>query len=281
MSFSIKLDTNDKNETFFNIFKNIKPFTQNININIQKTHFYIQFLDINHICLGELFLDASWFSEYNCIEDITIGINSDVFTKILKCRRKNDIMEIIYNTQTNADVIGLHFYSNVDNTIHKNYEMPLLDLDNELLDIPKASQGQADIKMDSTMLSTIITELYSFGQDVTIKINEESIVMETQEDGEKCDIHIDIEKIDMFSIDEDTELSLSYSLKYIHMIMAFSKVSNKIYFTLGEHNPIMFQYTFDKENEKNEKSETDDSDNEIEIEDKNYMRLFLAPKCSD
>ncbi len=279
MSFSIKINDETKNETFFNVFKNIKAFTQSININIQKTHLYIQFLDVNHICLGELLLDEDWFSEYNCMEHVTIGINNELFTKILKCRRKNDIMEIIYNTEENPDIIGIHFYSNTDNTINKNYEMPLMDIDNDLLDIPKASQGQADIKMESSMLSSIISELYSFGQDVTIKINEENIVMETQEDGGKCNIHIDIEKIEMFSIDENTEISLSYSLKYIHMIMAFSKVSNKIYFTLGEESPMMFQYTFDDIEINDEKN--DESESEIEIEHKNYMRLFLAPKYND
>lgn len=290
MSFLLKIDCEEKSDIFSNIFKNIKNFTTDVNINIQTDKFYTQFLDTNHICLGELELESGWFSEYDCDEDITLGINSEILTKILKCRGKNDNIEVKYNTNENPDVLQISFFSEVNKTLTKNYELPLMEIDTELIDIPKASQGQADIKMDTTLLSSLISELSSFGQDVSIKVTEENIIMETKEDGGKCKINIDIEKIEMFSIDEDTELDLCYSLKYISMIMGFSKVAKKIYFTLGEETPMMFQYSFDEESSKDdgdtskEEQNNDDGDNddgEEEFQSKSYIRMFLAPKYND
>jgi proliferating cell nuclear antigen PCNA len=289
MSFIIQIQSEGKAEIFSNIFKNIKNFTSDINIQVQEDKLYTQFLDTNHICLGELELSSEWFTSYECSEDVTLGINSELLTKILKCRGKNDTIEIVYDTNTNPDVLQISFQSEVNTTFTKNYELPLMEFDMDLIEIPKASQGQADIKMDTSMLSSLISELSSFGQDVSVKVNEEAIIMETKEDGGKCNINIDIEKIEMFSIDEDTELDLCYSLKYICMIMGFSKVSKKIYFTLGEQTPMMFQYSLDDESKnKDDNNETNnetdlktESDTESETNTINYIRMFLAPKYND
>lgn len=304
MGFQLTINDEIKCNIFTNIFKNIKQFSADINLYFEEERFYTQFIDTGHISLVELNLKNTWFDEYECSETLEpMGINTEIIGKILRCRNKNDSIHISFNEE-NEDILNLSFIpKNSDNTsIKKQFEIPIMEIETDLLKIPEASTGQADIKMDSSLLSTLVSELEIFGNEIDININEDEIVLETKGDNGKYKINIDIEKIDEFSLDEDLKLNLSFSLKYIIMIMNFSKISRKVYFTLNEDNPIMFQYDLSKkgENTINNNENSDDinddnnsvsnvdknseynSENEEEINEElekdNYIRFFLAPK---
>lgn len=293
MKFAIQDET--KCEAFSNIFKNIKAFSNNVNIYLKEDYFYTQFLDTNHICLGELRLASEWFDEYETTEDMTLGIHMGVLSKVLKCRNKHDGIYLEYDEEDYPDIVKISFIPRENTMLSKHYEIPLMDIDTEVLDIPEASQGQADIKIDTTLFSTLIQELSVFGQDVSIHIDEEKIILETQEENGKYSINIDIDKIHLFSIDENTVLKLDYSLKYITMIMSFSKISKQVYMTMGEENPLMFQYHICDgdvpegdvtsgdvpEGDVSSGKDEDEDEDTLEIQTKNYIRFFLAPKIHD
>jgi F0F1-type ATP synthase delta subunit len=61
---NITITDNQKAEIFTSIFKDIKLFTNDINIMFEPERLYIQSMDNAHVMLFEIILPKSWFSKY-------------------------------------------------------------------------------------------------------------------------------------------------------------------------------------------------------------------------
>lgn len=279
----MKLNINDNNKIsiFSTIFKQLKNFTSDINIHFYNDKFYIQFLDNNHICLCETVLNKSWFDHYNVKNTETIGLNTDILQKIIKCKDDNDFIEFNYHNEDDRFHIT---FNNMDeqNSIQKSFDVPLVDLNSELLSIPNNNDSQTDIKMSSNIFFHLINELALFSDTLTLDINEEEIVMNSNGDSGKYSINVDIDKIEEFSIDEGAVINASFSIRYFTLISSLSKISQFVNLSIGEDCPMVIMFNLDE----NENINNNDSDTESETSNDdnndlptNYVRFFLAPKA--
>lgn len=279
----MKLNLVDANKSiiFSNILKQLKSFTNDVNINFYKDKFYIQFLDTNHICLCELVLMKEWFNNYVVKDETHLGINTNILQKIIKCKGENDAIEIEYNTD--ADRMNMSFNNYDDkNIITKAFEVPLVEMDIDMLNIPENTESQADIKIQSSLFFHLINELALFSNNLNMEVNENEIYMNADGDSGKYSINVDIEKIEEFSIDEGANIKTTYSIKYFTLISNFSKISKYVNLSIGENTPIIITFNLDNCGVNDNDSllngtviEDDDSEPE------NYIRFFLAPLHDD
>jgi proliferating cell nuclear antigen len=274
MKFNI---TDNKKSTIFStIIKQLKSFTGDTNIYFYKDKFYIQFLDSNHICLCEIVLSKQWFDFYNSKQDDIIGLNTEILQKVIKCKQDNDHIE--FNYHNNDDKLHISFHNmNEKNVIEKSFEVPLIDLNSELLNIPTDNESQTDIKISSNLFFHLINELALFSDTLTIDINENEINMISDGDSGKYNINVDIDKIEEFSIDEGALINASFSIKYFTMISSLSKISDFVNLSIGENKPMIIMFNIDDKD-----FNVSDSDSEISANDDepiNFVRFFLAPKA--
>lgn len=276
----IIIDNAIKAECFTTIFQHIRNFTEFINILFRPDGMYIQTMDNAHVSILELNIPKEWFSTYECDEDQTLGITVSILHKILATKDKSQIMNIIYDKETDSDKLQLHFTNSVSattvsetpakkskktafpdtKTYETHFEIPLVDLELEQMEIPQI-EYQAEFSLSSTNFSNIVNQLKMFGDTMEIHCSEEKIVLYSHcaESG-KMSVEINIDDLTEFSINEGEDLKLSFSLSYLHHICAFNKLTKEIDIKICDSYPLCASY---------------------HLGDEAKMKFYLAPKMED
>ena len=261
MNFQIK--NNARAEIFSNIFQHVKLFAEHINITFDKDKMYLQTMDNSRVSIFEVFLPCDWFDEYDIKteEPITLGIYSSILFKVLNTREKTQVLNFVFN-ENDSDKLFIHF-TNEDNKniFDKHFEIPLIDIEAEILSIP-AFESDADITIPSTTFAAIINQLQIFGDTIEFKCTEEKIELRSiSVESGKMIVDIDIDDLTSYSITEDNEMNLSFSLSKLHDICLYNKMSKEIEILLTDNYPMKITYNLGIEEAK--------------------MVFFLAPKIGD
>uniref|UniRef100_A0A6C0D3S6 Proliferating cell nuclear antigen PCNA N-terminal domain-containing protein n=1 Tax=viral metagenome TaxID=1070528 RepID=A0A6C0D3S6_9ZZZZ len=239
----IHISDQHKAEIFSGIFQYMKLFTDQINLIFEKERFYIQSMDASRISIFEVFLPAAWFDRYehgiprNC----TIGLNSTILYKILGTRDKGQDITIKFDSEM-EDKLYVDFTSNNKTLYNKEFEMSLIDIDCEMMSIPP-TESAAEFSIPSANFASIIGQLKLFGDSIDIVCNESAIQLTalSVESG-KMSVKIEIDELNEFSIDEGSELTMSYSLANLHNICAYSKIAKEMVVHLTENFPMKIIY---------------------------------------
>jgi proliferating cell nuclear antigen PCNA len=261
-----------KAKSFTLIFQHIKHFCDHINLFFRTDHMYIQGMDHSHISIFELFLPAAWFDAYSqpCTETV-IGLHVGLLHKILNTR--DDGQEIfIKHLQDNPDKLFLHFITSNDvkRTLYdKHFELPLMELENEMMNIPDADYP-AEFTLSATNYATIIGQLKQFGNDLNVTCNENEIRLSAKS-GESghMGVVLPIDDLNMFAINEGETIQVSYSLSHMSNICSFNKVADDITVCISRDYPLKATYLLEPM--------ADDED----VKTKARLVIYLAPRIDE
>jgi len=258
MNISIK--NQQKAEAFSTVFQHLKLFTENVNVTFEKSRMYLQSMDSSRVSVFELEIMADWFDKYEhtSTTNLCLGLNSVLLFKILNSRDKTQEIDITYTND--RDTLYLNFTSAEKSVFDKHFEMPLINIDEDFMQIPPM-ESQAELSINSTCFANIINQLKQFGDSIDIECSEEKITLSsnTQETG-KMSVEIEIDDITAFSIIEDTTLRISFSINYLHHVCMYNKLSKDINIYLLHNFPMKIVYNL-SENAK--------------------MTFYLAPKIDE
>lgn len=248
MYFTIHDEIKASNFSF--LFQNIKTFTEHLSVSFNKNKLYFQSTDSANITIFELNIINEWFDEFDVKKDISIGINTSILAKILSTREKGHSIKVEY-TDNEPDNLSIYFDSNNKEILKREFEIPLVDIDTELMQIP-VQDTNADIQLSSVNFSNVISQLKMFGDYATIKCNEEIIEFTSHsvETG-KMKVNININDLNEYSITENMELNMSYTLNYLNNISTFSKLTKNVFIHITENFPIKIIYYLDDTEDTN------------------------------
>jgi len=251
-----------KNECFSGIFQHIKLFSEHINIMFEAERMYVQALINFRVSVFELYIPSSWFDvyEHTSVSNLCLGVNSNILFRILNTYEKGQNMNIMFDND-DVEKLCIHFTSDGDkNVFDKHFEIPLMDIDSEIMHIP-AFESQADILIPSGKFASIINQLKLFGDSLEIDCSEEKILLSScsQESG-KMFVEIQMDDLNSYSINEGQELKLSFSLSHLHNICAYNKLAKEIEIKFTDKFPMKITY---------------------DLLDGAKIVFYLAPKISD
>jgi len=254
---------------FSSIMKNLKSFSQDIELMVGKNGIYAQGMDSSHICLFELILKDDWFDEFEIEKSYTLGLNCELLAKVLNCLEQNQTIQMNYTEDKDNLFITLSPIEG-ESSIVKVFKLPLMDIESNLLVIPE-TEYTADIEMISEDFGKLIEQVSIFGKEILFELDE---IIKVTGKGDNGTMNAIIKQDDilLYAIEEDTKLDLEFSGNYINMMTTFSKINNKIQIHFSKDTPMKIQYGLDN---------FMDNDDEDETEDTNFIRLFLAPKIND
>jgi proliferating cell nuclear antigen PCNA len=227
----------------------------------EKERMYIQSMDSARVSIFEIFIPATWFAEYTHSSDsgICIGVNSSILFKVLNTYDKSQHMNIVYE-DTDNDNLTIHYTSNSKSIFDKHFEIPLIDITSELLEIPNY-ESAADMTIHSSHFANLITQLKMFGDTMDIDCSEEKIVLtSTSVEKGKMFVEIKLDDLDSFAINDGEHLNLSFSITHLHNICLYNKLSKDIEIRLTNNFPMRLSFSLD-----------DDA----------IMLFYLAPKIDD
>jgi proliferating cell nuclear antigen len=271
-------------DKFAAIFQHIKLFTDHIAIICSETHMRMQCMDNAHVAILEMSLPAGWFDVYTLTDqkDIRIGFNATYLHRILSSRDKEQQIQLVFSSE-DTDRLMIHLTKpeehlaesssvtnggkvkekkHATNTFDKHFELPLLDIEEEGMEIPEI-EYTAELAMHSAQFADIITQLKMFGDTMEVQCSEERIALaSTSQDQGKMFVEIGINDLSEFAIDEGADLALSFSLTYLKHFCAYSRISDLISIKFGESYPMRISYSL---------GETGDAN----------LVFYLAPKIND
>lgn len=267
---------------FTNVFTNLGNLSGSVVLYFKKDGLYIQGMDGSHVSLYEAKFDKDWFSTYKVEEtDIErIAINLEYFKKILSTRADNQLIYIEYKGST-PNTLTIIFRTMVKDSkeFPREYEMALLDTDEETLEIPDEEQS-VQFYVDTKAFSSLIKQLSMFDESVNIRCSEEEIKFSSKGFEGSMNVNLfDNERdyVDEFMIDEGYKLKIRFALRYFEHFCAFQKVSHRVRLSFTNDFPMEMFYSLENKKEKNGNGNNDESEVEDD-EPKSFLRFFLAPK---
>ena len=258
---NIIIKANEKAVLFSSLFQHIKVFTEQINIMFESGRMYIQTMDSARVSIFEIEMPRNWFDSYELEngKSVCIGINISLLYKILSIRDSSQMIQLSLDGE--LERLFIHFTSENKAVFDKHFELPLIDIECELMTIP-TFESQADLTMCSTNFANIVNQLKLFGDTLNVECTEEkvSLTSTTQESG-KMYVDINIDDLNSFAINEGQELSLSFSLTYLYNICLYHKIAKEVEIKFTESFPMNITYYLGDENTK--------------------ISFYLAPKMED
>ena len=254
-----------KKDLFVALFQTIKNFSSIVCIIFKEDHLYIQGMDKSHVCLYDVKIFKQWFQcyEYNSEEPNNICVDSYTFHTIISKTHEAQCITLHYHglfyDVFNIDLECKQANNSVKGDFNKYFKIPLIDFDNQLVNIPDADYD-AEFIMNSKKICEITTQMLLFGSDIVFKCDEEKINLIANGTNGEMLVNIPIEDLTEYSIVEGGEINLLYSLNYIYKMCLTNKLSNEIVFYISEEYPMKIQY---------------------DLGDESYMIFFIAPKISN
>lgn len=251
----------DKAMQFVTIFQHLKMKITDANMVFDEEKLYMQGMDNSQIGLFELKLMANWFHEYDVSQPVTLGINCELFHKMLNCLDRSQ--NIILTFEEEGDNLNIQFTSTEKGIIDKHFILPLMDIDIALMQIPP-TEYTADLLLAATVFEKIIEQLILFADSVKVACSEDAVSLKTtcsstSECG-KMEANIHFDDMTEYAIEEGTTLNLSFSLDHLNWMVQFSKLCNEMSIHFKKDIPLKLTYNL-----------TEDC----------FIQFFLAPKFED
>jgi proliferating cell nuclear antigen len=252
-----------KADIFVALFQYISKFTENMNLMFENDRFYMQSINTSHVVILEICLPKEWFDVYEIVEkSLVIGVNTALFYKVLKKREKTQQIKMKHDKST-EDRLQFFFTActhmneiecenklddkkektkNDDLIFDKDFEIPLIDIEEELLSIPNI-EYQAELSLSTDKFSNLISQLKDFGETLEIECSEDKIILSSNssENG-KMITRILIEDLTEFSIEENEVIQMQFALKYLYDICLYQKISKTIDIQISKDFPMRIMY---------------------------------------
>ena len=235
---------------FENLFSNLVSLTEFIKICIKDYGLWIQGMDQSKVCIFDIVLKCEWFTIFETDEndiESTFTVPAKIFYKILSTYKPDQCLEIDI---VDTDKINLSFVRG-QKSCDKFFEMPTVDVNNDFIDIKSAKEYDAEIVITSKKMAELVGQLEIFDSDITFDLSENHVLLKASGDNGSmtAKLSLDDKQLLDYAIIEDTEINVSFRIKYVKLMMAFSKLSDEVKIELSDGAPMCVSYCLGFESE--------------------------------
>jgi proliferating cell nuclear antigen PCNA len=257
------LQNGDKVQQFIAMFKGISRITSDININPNEEGLYLQGMDSAHCCLAEVKIDKSWFCEYTWVEDVAIGINTTMLSKVIDCWSSGYTIQMTTNDENST----MNIVFQGDKLITKEFNIPQMTIERDIVDIPVVDYDM-DLTIVSTEFKNMIDELKMFNDTLIMSCNLDFIELTSSgDDGTAC-LKIKEEDIIEYAValDEGDTFVQHVGINMVHICCSICKINDEVNVHCSKDSPLKISYSLD-----GLKTAVNPS----------YIRFFIAPKVEE
>ena len=253
---------------FIHLFQFLKNCSENLVLMFQEEQLYIQGMDNSHICLYECILNKLWFDEYENNKSQTICFNSVYFDTILSTSTEYQDLFLYIEEEEEPSHINIDLINKVDIKDPKNkscsqyFKLNLLDITNDMLEInDSTTQYILEFNMEADVFSKIASKMLSFDSSVMFDCSDKGDRFHLLTSNTSIgDMKVDMSEVTEYSISENEDMTVSFSLSYIYKMCISTKLSKQIEFYLSREAPMKIKY---------------------DLGDNSQLLFFMAPKTLD
>jgi len=238
----------------------IREVATDVNVECSPTGMSLQAMDSSHVSLVSMLLRAEGFEPWDLEDTCQLGINLDYLSRLLKCMRANDSLEMIYRDGAELDFV---FKDLIEEHV-SHFSLKLMEINADHLGIPD-TEYKTSVRMSSTEFMRICRDL-SFGDTLTIKVTKEEISFSAE--GEvgsgtmslKNSTATDDEEANATVIDSHEDISLSFASRYLQNYTKATPLSKFVILRMSAAVPLLVEY---------------------KIDELGYIRYYLAAKIEE
>jgi len=247
------------------ILESLKEIVTDANFECSSTGINLQSMDSAHVALVHLLLTSTGFDKYRCDKNLTMGINMNTLSKMLKCVSQDD--SISMKVEDGQDKVTFLVESKDHETFSK-FEVKLVEIEGDQFGIPDA-QYPATIKMSSSKLKKICSDLSTMGDSCIIEVNKNQRQITFSVKGEdisgstsiKHNTSVDNDSHETQTIiDCQRNIKQTFASKFLTIFCKASTLTDTVTVSLSENSPLMVEY---------------------KIPEVGHIRYYLAPKIDD
>ena len=237
----------EKKCDIFNVcFKNLKVFTETINVNVTIDEFHLQGMDSSHICLYEFIFKKEWFDVWSVEKNIQFGLNTESIEKILKTHSSGQSIRLLVEDEECIDKLFFELLKTENNkkSPEKYFQTFTINSNEDLMEIPQSDYG-FELTYKSKEFKSFIDQLASFGEVLNFVCMDKKYSMIANSIQDSCKFELCDEDIE--EVKQNTEeMNISYSIKYITDICKFCQLSNTITLKFSDEIPLLLRYNIDE-----------------------------------
>lgn len=247
---------------FKKILEAIKDLVSDANFDCSATGIALQAMDSSHVSLVAMMLRSDGFEHFRCDRNVSLGINLNSMSKVIKCAGNDDTLTI--KADDNGDNVTFMFESPQQEKI-SDFELKLMDIDSETLGIPDQSY-QVVITMPSVEFQKICRDLTILGDTVNIAATKDGVKFSVSGDMGSGNIQVRQSSPTADSKEEEIKIelqepvTLTFALRYLNFFTKATSLSSQVTLSMSTNVPLVVEYR---------------------IEDMGYVRFYLAPKIVD
>jgi proliferating cell nuclear antigen len=245
--------------TLRKILDAIKDLVTQTNLEVSDGGIAIQAMDTTHISLVALQLRDDGFETFRCDNNVTLGLNVNILTKILKCAANDD--SVTLRAHDEGDHLHVIFKSPTSSRVSE-FELKLMDIDEDPIRIPP-TEYSATVEMPSVAFQRICRDLLQFGDSVSIAADKDGVRFSVKGQMANAttllgpDEVLDGEEGEAVRVSIKQPVELAFALKYLINFAKASPLSPTVKLQLAPQIPLSLTYA---------------------IESLGYVTYFLAPK---
>jgi len=197
--------------------------------------------DSTHIAMIHLKLDASNFEEYSCSQPISVGININRFSKLLKSVSNSDTITLFVSSSDTAS-LGLRV-ENAERRTNTIFRISMMDLQSDHIELPPI-EFDSRISLPSSDLQKLIRDMATISDRVEITNTRDRLTLACA--GDFCSQETVLEESSKFtsSMQQDTSIIQGvFSLSYLAIFCKCSSLCPTVELNLKNDYPIIFSYT--------------------------------------
>jgi len=243
------------------VAESMKDLCKDVNFDCSEKGIEVQCMDSSHVALVSLLLRECAFSEFKCDRPVSLGMNIDSLSKILKMTGTNDSLKIRY--QNDADTVNFQCEGSDDRLA--DFDLKLMQIESEHMEIPE-QHYKVVARIPSTEFQKICRDLKEFGETIQISGSKEGLkfmvqgdlgngnVMLKPREGEKPE-----EKV---SLTVHEPVTATFALRYLVNFSKAEKLCGSVELGLGPDAPLLVKY-------------------DLESGENGHMKFYLAPKIDE
>lgn len=243
------------------IVESLKDCVKFCNFNCTEHGISVQVVDDSRVLLVSLLVGQMAFNSYRCDRDVTLGIELENFSKIIKCGDNDDFLSLL--AENDPDKITVIFEDKKKEKVSE-YSLKLMNIDSDFLKIENIDY-ETVITMPSFEVCKIVRDLKNLSESTSIIVTKECVKFVSEgESGTGCVAlkpYTDIDKPERsINVHLKNGVKITFGLKYLNDIMKATSLSNTITIKLTDKTPALFEYKLDVGG---------------------YLRFYLAPKFDE
>jgi len=239
----------------------IKDLCKDVNFDCSEKGIQVQSMDSSHVALVSLLLRESAFSEFKCERPMSLGMNVESLSKILKMCSPHDTLKIRWNS--GADTVSFQCEGGEDRIA--DFDLKLMQIESEHMEIPE-QHYKVSVKLPSSEFQKICRDLREFGETMQIKASKEGITFSVQGDVGSGNVLLKPRAADKpedkVTLTVHEPVTATFALRYLVNFSKAAPLCGSVELGLGADAPLLVKY-------------------DLENSDNGHMQFYLAPKIDE